>query len=409
MRYELMESHRLSLSDLHRVLSPDSARWRIQVEHSIKIKGLDGLPLRDRNSRDDILRKIQSGELVLLGDSGDLYDASGHLKSNLPFGFSSRMRVLQKTARPTRYVKAHYAPFDPDTNMYETVAEVATRVVGASKQFVNDFVRHQAAQMGEHFAEEGVFVTTDTQTGQVLTPEAVSQAYIDSAHEMFPIEGKLEQQGAETLKGYESYQAMVPIVSLAAGGYKGMFKLAKDPKLLSDLLEAALRDARSLPEALGQLGMEHAKQRLGITNHPDYINRYHGPDCVGCDVAGNLVEIESKGTAGATKAVSLNVDQMKQWSAAKNLKRAQQMIGKVNKIGQPSARQGGEYTDGEIDLWENIEMRSGEKRHLLVNTDTVSGRVRVYEQDEKGNIIEQVDDFVIEHYSETKAFLESLF
>ncbi|MBD8513491.1 hypothetical protein IFO68_12495 [Photobacterium sp. CAU 1568] len=402
MSYELIESRRLSLSDLHRILSPDSARWRIQVEHSIKIKGLDGLPLRDGNTRDDILSKIQSGELVLLGDSGDLYDASGHLKSNLPFGFSCRMRILQKTARPTRYVKAHYAPFDPDTNMYETVAEVATRVVGASKQFVNDFVRHQAAQMGEHFAEEGVFVTTDTQTGKILTPEAVSQAYIDSAHEMFPIEGELEQQGAETLKGYESYQAMVPIVSLAASGGKGVYKLATNPGLLRDFVEGAIKDARSVEEALGQLGMEHAKQRLGITTHPDYINRYHGPDCLGLDKECMLVEIESKATTGPSRSVATNVRRMRQGSAAKNLLRGTLIRKKRNKIGIPSSRQGGPYTREEVNLWSEIADLEGNKRHLMINTDIKTGTVKVFEQDRNGRVVDTIDEFKIEHFDESK-------
>ncbi|MDO6581582.1 hypothetical protein Q4491_09515 [Photobacterium sp. 2_MG-2023] len=409
MRYELIESHRLSLSDLHRVLSPDIAMWHIRGEFGINVKGVDGLPLQDGQSRDDILRKIQSGDLLVLGDRGDLYDASGNLKSHLPFGFSSRIRSLQRTARPTRHVKANYAPFDPDTNMYEAVSEVASRAVGAGKQFVNDFVRHQAAQLGEHLADEGVIVATSTETGKILSPEELSQAYIDNGQEMYAIEGELELQGAETLKRYESYQAMVPIVSAAAGGYKGIFKLAKDPQILSDLLEAALRDARSIPEALGQLGMEHAKHRLEIATHPDFVNRYHGPDCIGLDKNCALVEIESKGTTGSSRTVSLNTQGMKQGSADKNMYRGQQMRQKRHKIGLDSNRQGGPYREDEIGLWRDIYSLNGEKRHILVNTDVSTGKVRVYEQDVDGNILHTLDEFVIEGFAEAKSVISKLF
>ncbi|WP_311567187.1 hypothetical protein [Photobacterium arenosum] len=409
MRYELIESHRLSLSDLHRVLSPDSAMWHIRGEFGINVKGVDGLPLQDGQSRDDILRKIQSGDLLVLGDRGDLYDASGNLKSHLPFGFSSRIRYLQRTSRPTRHVKANYAPFDPDTNMYEAVSEVASRAVGAGKQFVNDFVRHQAAQIGEHLADEGVIVATSTETGEVLSPKEVSQVYIDSAHEAVQIDGELEQEGADFLKRHESYHAIVPIFSLAASGGKGVFKLATNPGMLKDLVTAAIRDARSVEEAIGQLGMEHAKQRLGITNHPDYINRYHGPDCIGLDKDCMLVEIESKATSGPSKAVAVNTSNMKQGSSAKNRLRGSTIKRKRRKVGIPSNRQGGPYTQSEIGLWTEIEDLEGNKRHLVVNTDITSGNVRVYEQDAMGNIVDTIDNFQIEHYDESREIIKESF
>ncbi|UTM60439.1 hypothetical protein L4174_023940 (plasmid) [Photobacterium sp. CCB-ST2H9] len=407
MSYELIESRRLSLEDLHRVLTPDSAKWKIGSEANIY--GVDGAPLRGSRKREEILRKIESGELVLLGVRGDLYGASGQLKNHLPYAITARISSLQPTAGTTRYVKAHYAPFDPETNMYETVAEVATRALGAGKQFVNDFVLNQAAQIGEHLSKKGVIVATETETGKVLTPEEVSQAYLDSGHEMFAIEGGLEQQGADTLKQYESYQAIVPIISAAAGGYKGIFKLAQDPKLLSDLLEAALRDARSIPEALGQLGMEHAKHRLEISTHPDYVNRFHGPDCIGLDNNCTLVEIESKGTTGASRAVSTNSRGMKQGSSDKNMLRGQQMRKKRKKVGQNSNRQGGPYREDEIELWNDIYAMNGEKRHILVNTDISSGEVRVYEQDANGNIIKTLDEFVIEGFDEAKSVISKRF
>ncbi|WP_052730000.1 hypothetical protein [Photobacterium halotolerans] len=395
MSYEIIEARRLAISDLKRVISPRQASWVLQT--APYVTGLSNVMEHGgiRRNLSNIMRKIESGELILLGNNGDVFNGNGELAMGLPYGFASRIRYLQANAKPTRFVKANYAPFDPNTNLFDTV-------IGGAKQLANDFIREQRSSQAEWMADKGIVQFTDTTTGQVMTSDEVAQRYLEHGEDILTFSNEAELNGAELLKENRHYSTILPVVSLAASGFRNPIKYR-------ELLEKSIQNSRSLPEALGKLGMEHAKERLGIKDHPDYVDRYHGPDSMGFDKDNLLVEIESKGTAGASRAVGVNVDNMKQGSAAKNRKRGSQMVKKRTKVGVPSNRQGGPYKQAELDMWQLVTDLQGNKRHLMVNTDTETGRVKVYEQDTNGDIIDQLDDFIIDGYKDTKAHLSKLF
>ncbi len=78
---------------------------------------------------------------------------------------------------------------------------------------------------------------------------------------------------------------------------------------------------------------------------------------------------------------------------------------KSRKVGQPSGRQGGPYTEGEIQLWQEVLDRSGNKDHYFVHTDTQEGRVRVYRQDDDGQVMEKIDDFYMEDFEAARKII----
>jgi len=109
--------------------------------------------------------------------------------------------------------------------------------------------------------------------------------------------------------------------------------------------------------------------------------------------------------------VAMNKNKEKQSSAAKNLRRAKQMTNdkKIKKIGAPSTRQGGAYTQDEIDLWQEIKDLRGNKRHLSTHTNTKTGRVQVLERDRFGNNPKTIDDFQLEDFDNLKQAIEEAF
>lgn len=179
---------------------------------------------------------------------------------------------------------------------------------------------------------------------------------------------------------------------------------------VTDALENALKHSRTPGEALGKVGMAQAKQRQGINTDPHYIDRYHGPDDLGRDNTGKLTEIEAKGTKGDSTAVASNKSKEKQSSAKKNKRRAKQMTKhKAAKIGITSNRQGGAYTQEEIDLWAEIELKKGNKRHLSTHTNTETGRVQVIERDIDGEMDHILDEFTIDNFDAIKQGIEEAF
>jgi|GEM_PF-5053681 len=78
------------------------------------------------------------------------------------------------------------------------------------------------------------------------------------------------------------------------------------------------------------------------------------------------------------------------------------MLEKTKRIGQPSNRQGGPYTQEEIDLWQDVKNLGGYKQHISVHTNTKTGRVKVYERDHEGNIAQTLDDSKMENFDELK-------
>ena len=81
---------------------------------------------------------------------------------------------------------------------------------------------------------------------------------------------------------------------------------------------------------------------------------------------------------------------------------------KAKKVGKPSNRQGGEYTEDEIDLWQEVKDVRGNKRHVSVHTNTETGEVKTYERDDDGEIETLLDEFKIENFDEVKSKLKDL-
>ena len=81
---------------------------------------------------------------------------------------------------------------------------------------------------------------------------------------------------------------------------------------------------------------------------------------------------------------------------------------KARKIGQPSNRQGGPYTQEEIDLWWEVRLKKGNKQHISVHTNT--GRVRVYNRDKRGIVKgDPLDEFKMENFEEMKKVIGEAF
>lgn len=164
---------------------------------------------------------------------------------------------------------------------------------------------------------------------------------------------------------------------------------------------------KQLSEALGKIGGEQAKRRQGMKTDPRYVDRYHGPDDLARDKDGKLVELEYKGNKTDSTAVARDNQNNRQGSVGKNKRRSEIMTGdKSQKVDLPSSRQGGAYTTDEIDLWQEVKDKKGEKRHVSVHTNTETGMVRTYERDEDGEIGSLLDEFKIENFETLKSSIE---
>jgi hypothetical protein len=121
-----------------------------------------------------------------------------------------------------------------------------------------------------------------------------------------------------------------------------------------------------------------------------------------------LTEWEFKGNKTDSKAVAKDGKGNKQGSKEKNAKRAAKMTkDKVNKVGLPSNRQGGPYTQEEIELWQEVEESMGDKQHLSVHTNTETGMVRTYDRRDVDNP-KLIGEFKMDHFDEIKQALQEL-
>ncbi|MEJ2694002.1 MAG: hypothetical protein P8166_13395 [Candidatus Thiodiazotropha sp.] len=156
--------------------------------------------------------------------------------------------------------------------------------------------------------------------------------------------------------------------------------------------------------------MRQAHRRMGIETDPRYVNRYHGPDDLGHQNK-RLTETEAKASQDERVRVAKDNDDNRQGSKKKNRKRAETMKRKEQqgKVGQPSNRQGGSYTEGEMELYGEIERRRGTKQHLLVHTNTETGVVRTFLQGNEGEIGKKLDEFKMENFEEAKAMIKANF
>ena len=132
---------------------------------------------------------------------------------------------------------------------------------------------------------------------------------------------------------------------------------------------------------------------------------------MGRDRQNKLTETEFKGSNKDSTRLSKNKKLESQSSKAKNKRRAEQMTSpaKRRKMGVASNRQGGAYTQGEIDLYDEIKTRDGGKRHLSTHTNTETGRVRVVERDRYGKNPKTLHDFKMENFEEIKQGLQEAF
>jgi len=62
-----------------------------------------------------------------------------------------------------------------------------------------------------------------------------------------------------------------------------------------------------------------------------------------------------------------------------------------------------------MDLYWEIERKRGNKQHLLVHTNTETGLVRTFVQDDSGRIGEKLDEFQMENFEEVKAAIKGFF
>lgn len=180
------------------------------------------------------------------------------------------------------------------------------------------------------------------------------------------------------------------------------------------LVQRAVRNTNSKganaeAEALGELGLEEYKQRSGIRDDPGFIKRYHGQDNLGRKPDDGLVGLEAKGSAKGLGRISEQEGGRKQLSEKANLARATKMLGKKRqgKVGKPSSRIGGPYTESEIELYQEIIDNGGRKNLVSTHTNTETGDVTVLQHDPKGDAVAR-DHFKIENYQMKKQQIKRL-
>ncbi|MBI1907076.1 MAG: hypothetical protein HYS20_12715 [Rhodocyclales bacterium] len=289
---------------------------------------------------------------------------------------------------------------DPHLNCGKPEVSWWDWIVGGAKGVVNHFLADQAAAQAEWMADKGIVQYKDRATGEVLTPEAVYNRHRTEGGKLLPPVNAVEARGAKAVGDHAATAAAVSAVTaLATHGRSAL----RHPTQLIDDVKKAVKNSRSESEALGKAGMEQAKERLGHTTDPRYKDRYHGPDDMTRDKDGKLCEWECKGNNDDSTAVAVDSAKDKQGSSAKNARRATTMTEqKSRKVGVPSNRQGGPYTQDEIDLWQDVNDIGGNKAHMSSHTNTETGQVRVYERDHDGNITRKVDDFKLDDYDALK-------
>jgi len=227
-------------------------------------------------------------------------------------------------------------------------------------------------------------------------------------HDPFPLNGAAEQAGGQM--AVDSGITSAAKVAVAAISVKSALKNpSRTYDNIKDTIKKATTDTRSPTEALGKAGMEQAKKRQGLETDKRFKDRYHGPDDLAKDKNGKLAEIEAKGNNKNSTTVAKDKKGRKQGSSKKNKKRSETMGKKSDKVGVASNRQGGAYTQGELDLWKQIKDTKGNKRHISTHTNTETGQVKVYERDPDGNMTKTLDDFKLDNFDEVKVGINNHF
>ena len=268
---------------------------------------------------------------------------------------------------------------------------------GGVKTLINEFVKMQASLLAEWLGEEGGITYSNKETCETLSPAQAGELFREQGRDVLAITPD-EQSGADTIKNLPQTAAIIAGASAIATRGRSAIREADD---IADAIKSALHNSRSSTEAIGKLGMEEAKKRHNMTTDSRYIDRYHGPDDM-VHYETKLSELESKGTSTGSTSVAKNSSNELQSSAAKNRRRAKQMLSKRKKINKPSKRQGGPYTREELSLWEEIDDLKGQKKHISTHTHTKTGHVKVLDRDSDGSILKQLDDFYIDDFDVIK-------
>ena len=142
--------------------------------------------------------------------------------------------------------------------------------------------------------------------------------------------------------------------------------------------------SKNASKALGETTSQKKAQGLiGEARDSRFTPRTPGPDDMTNTKA--LTEWESKVTKDNRVRVAKNKQQHKQGSPEKNEAYAEKMLSQRKKVGKATDIVGGPLTAQEMDLWQEVADNGGRKQHMLVHTNSETGVVRVFKQDERGN------------------------
>lgn len=150
-------------------------------------------------------------------------------------------------------------------------------------------------------------------------------------------------------------------------------------------------------EEFGERAIAKYRKIVKKKTHPDFPRRYHGHDDLLVDEKNRLEAVEVKATSNPNgKPYPKRNKSGKQGSHANNKQRGKVMKGKQSKVGKPSNRKGGPYTQKEIDLWKEIERRKGRKQHTFIRANKATNKAEVYEQDKYGNLGKKTHEFKVD-------------
>ena len=353
---------------------------------------------RDRRTLDRLLNLLEYGRVFLIHEMGakpfspvvrqeeDGPDKSRwvvSLSNNYLFARSSLEWIVQGLNNSHTGGHAQKPP------------SLLDEVVGGAKEIINQLGRRTAASLSESMGMRYV----EKETGREIDLNK-------EAKDLLPPSNADQELGAQIVRDNRATAAMVSMVMALSSKFRSV---VRNPEEFAADLKKALTHAKSESEALGEAGLEQAKRRLGYKTDPRFVKRYHGPDDIS-KKEGKLAELEAKGNKTDSKAVATNTNGERQSSRLKNKRRARLMTeNKAKKIDIPSNRQGGPYTQEEIDLWQDILNRDGRKQHISIHTNTETGMVRVYARDHDGIISKTLDEFKMENFNEKKKAIGEAF
>jgi hypothetical protein len=423
-------------NDIPRIIQPERALGYIRRSLSSQpgfnqtVFGLDSL-LSDcgisyapsQHQIDSALSRVawrfESGDFFLLGDRDDDFGSIQFFGDISPFVSPTfRERVKRLPPRPQfghgNYSKASEPIVEPNitpapeapAELKETgITKAINAMMGGAKQVINDYIDEQRASQAEWLADKGIIQAKDEATGQILTPEELGERY--RGNPTLPLADN-ELAGAEAVQSFVGYEAALLVLEAATNRKKLVTDLAEFKEEAGKILsQINTKFPNALSEALGQYGAEQVYKDLGLKQNEGFIHRYHGCDnMMDCKKRG-LVEIEHKGYNSDSTSLSRNQFGERQGSDDKNLRWSKRMKKKAPKVGQASNRKGGPYEQKEQALWQSILDKDGKKNHLAIFTNTETGKVRYFWQDNKGNLLPPKDgalqEFTIPEFETVKS------